>query len=156
MFTYLNQKYGLKNLIVEWATAIVNGVLLHHKEDHDIALFGKILKNQCDEEFRFIQMHVKDTLYNLLKVLLKDRFPFKRENELTKELEQIQNGFIEEWMWTKIIEKMYDPSDSEVLEGRFLEAISLREEVAQYVSMGLSIGQLNFQPTEISTEIRIN
>ena len=30
MYTYLNQKYGLKNLIVEWAAAIVNGVVKHH------------------------------------------------------------------------------------------------------------------------------
>lgn len=26
MFTFLNQKYGLKNLIIEWAASIVNGV----------------------------------------------------------------------------------------------------------------------------------
>ena len=49
MYTYLNQKYGLKNLIVEWAAAII-----YIREDHDAALFAKILKNECDEEFRFI------------------------------------------------------------------------------------------------------
>ena len=54
-------------------------------------------------------MHVKDTLYNLLKVLLKDKFPFKVEVEIGKMLESIQSGIIEEWMWRKIIEKMYDP-----------------------------------------------
>jgi hypothetical protein len=54
MYTYLNQKYGLKNLIVEWSVAIVNGVATHFQDDHDINLFGKILKNDCDEEFRFI------------------------------------------------------------------------------------------------------
>ena len=54
MYTYLNQKYGLRTLIIEWATAIVNGIQMHYKEDHDISLFGKILKNECDEEFRFI------------------------------------------------------------------------------------------------------
>ena len=73
MYTYLNQKYGLKNLIIEWAAAIINGIKSYLKEDHDIALFGKILKNECDEEFRFIQMHVKDTLMSLLRVLLKDK-----------------------------------------------------------------------------------
>ena len=26
MYTYLNQKYGLKNLIIEWIVAIINGV----------------------------------------------------------------------------------------------------------------------------------
>lgn len=54
------------------------------KEDHDITLFGKILKNECDEEFRFIQMHVKDTLGSLLRVLLKDKHNFKPEAEITK------------------------------------------------------------------------
>lgn len=73
MYTYLNQRYGLKNLIIEWAAALINGIKTYLKEDHDIALFGKILKNECDEEFRFIQMHVKDTLGSLLKVLIKDK-----------------------------------------------------------------------------------
>lgn len=109
MYTYLNQKYGLKNLIIEWIVAIINGVQKHYPEDHDVALFGKILKNECDEEFRFIQMHVKDTLHNLLKVLMKDRYPFKVEAEINKLLEAVQTGVIEEWMWRKIIEKMYDP-----------------------------------------------
>jgi hypothetical protein len=54
MYTYLNQKYGLKNLIVEWAAALINGVKTFIREEHDAALFAKILKNECDEEFRFI------------------------------------------------------------------------------------------------------
>lgn len=54
MYTYLNQRYGLKNLIIDWSIAIVNAVSKYHTEDHDVCLFGKILKNECDEEFRFI------------------------------------------------------------------------------------------------------
>ena len=34
-------------------------------------------------------MHVKDTLYNLLKVLLKDKYPFKVEIEIGKNLDMI-------------------------------------------------------------------
>jgi hypothetical protein len=30
---------------------------------------------------------------------------------------------MEDWMWKKIIEKMYDPKDYEVLEGRILSII---------------------------------
>lgn len=121
MYTYLNQRYGLKNLIIEWAAAIINGIKTYLREDHDVALFGKILKNECDEEFRFIQMHVKDTLLSLLKVLLKDKNSFKSESEITKMLDLVQNGTMEEWMWRKIIEKMYDPKDYEVLESKFLQ-----------------------------------
>ena len=54
MYTYLNQRYGLKSLIIEWATAIVNGIRNYQKVDHDVLLFGKILKNDCDEPFRLI------------------------------------------------------------------------------------------------------
>lgn len=34
---------------------------------------------------------------------------------------------MEEWMWRKIIEKMYDPKDAEVLDQRFLAAIDAKK-----------------------------
>ena len=108
MYTYLNQRYGLKSLIIEWMSAIINGIKTYLREDHDIALFGKILKNECDEEFRYIQMHVKDTLVGLLKQLLKERFPLKSETEIGRMMKETQSGTLEEWQWRSIIEKMYD------------------------------------------------
>jgi hypothetical protein len=42
MYTFLNQKYGLKTLIIEWATSIVNGIKMYSIEDSDICLFGKV------------------------------------------------------------------------------------------------------------------
>ncbi|EGR33776.1 hypothetical protein IMG5_038510 [Ichthyophthirius multifiliis] len=69
MYTYLNQKYGLKNLIVEWAGAIINGIKNYGNEDNDISVFGKILRNECDEEFRFVQIQIKNTITELLKVI---------------------------------------------------------------------------------------
>ena len=103
-------------------------------------------------------MHVRDTLQNLLRVLLRDRFPFKNEAEIGKLVDQIQAvspqmihmgrsdgqmsstkaqvifntsgnskdqglvqpGIIDEWMWRRIIEKMYDEVDARELEERFL------------------------------------
>ena len=89
MYTYLNQRYGLKNLIIEWAAAIINGIKAFIKEDHDIAMFGKILKNECDEEFRFIQLHVKETMLSLMRALIKDKHPYKAEAEITRSMDQI-------------------------------------------------------------------
>ena len=115
MYTYLNQKYGLKPLIVEWAAAIINGVKTYIKEEHDVALFAKILKNECDEDFRFIQMHVKDTLVSLVKVMLKDKHPLKSEKDIQRMLDTIEKGKIEDWMWLKILEKMYEERDAQIL-----------------------------------------
>ena len=59
-------------------------------------------------------------------------------------------------MWRKIIEKMYDPVDSEILEEKFMEQIFLREEVSNYICNGLSHGITNFPPNERISENRIN
>ena len=91
-----------------------------------MALFAKILKNECDEDFRFIQIHVKDTLISLVKVMLKDKFPLKSEKDIQKMLDTIQNGKIDDWMWMKILEKMYEEHDAIVLQERIRELIALR------------------------------
>lgn len=74
-------------------------------------------------------MHVKDTLSNLLKVLVKEKNPFKPEMEIQRMMDKIQSTTIDEWMWKKIIEKMYDPKDFEILESRFY--VQIEEKKAQ-------------------------
>jgi hypothetical protein len=98
-------------LIIEWAASIINGIKKYSKYDHSVGLFGKILRNECDEEFRFIQMHVQDTLNNLLKAGLKEKFQHKSEADIQAIHSQITNGFIEDVYWAKIIERMYDEQD---------------------------------------------
>jgi hypothetical protein len=75
MYTYLNQRYGLKNLIIDWAAGIINGIKSFQREDHDVALFGKILRSECDEEFRYIQQTVKETVIALLRALYREKYP---------------------------------------------------------------------------------
>ena len=41
-------------------------------------------------------------------------------------LDTIQNGKIEDWMWQKILEKMYEEHDAIVLQERIRELIALR------------------------------
>ena len=60
LYTYLTKRYGLKNLIVQWAASIINGVKVYMRLDSDIALFAKTLKNECDQEFRGVQEFVKE------------------------------------------------------------------------------------------------
>ena len=150
MYTYLNQKYGLKNLIIEWAAAIINGIKTFLRVDHDVTLFAKILKNECDEEFRFIQTHVKETLKSLLRSFLKEKHSFKSETDINRMQEQILQGSIDEWIWKKIIEKMYDPRDFEILEANFLGIIETKRQKNARALEGsrLSIGGTTAQPNK--------
>lgn len=118
MYTYLNQRYGLKSLIIEWAAAIIQGIKQYQKDDHDVALFGKILRNECDEEFRYIQQTVRETVVALLRALCREKYPTKSEDTIWQMVNAILTGKapIETWQWRKIIEKMYDEDDFKVLE----------------------------------------
>jgi hypothetical protein len=96
------------------------------REDHEVTLFAKILKNECDEEFRLIQLHVKDTLLQLVKVIYKDKYPQKSETDVLKYLDETQQGKIEDWIWLKILDKMYEDQDSSTLQGQIREVIENR------------------------------
>jgi len=115
MYTYLNQKYGLKNLIIEWATAIINGIKKFSSEDNDVAVFGKILRNECDEEFRFVQGQVKITISELLRMYLRSRYPLKNNAEIKDMLNSKMNDSIQEEECIDIINYMYNQEDAEIL-----------------------------------------
>eukprot|EP01017_Pseudomicrothorax_dubius_P047767 TRINITY_DN8610_c0_g4_i5.p1 TRINITY_DN8610_c0_g4~~TRINITY_DN8610_c0_g4_i5.p1 ORF type:complete len:578 (+),score=137.76 TRINITY_DN8610_c0_g4_i5:59-1792(+) len=112
MYTFLNQKYGLKNLIVEWATAIINGLRKYAAEDNDVAVFGKILKNECDEEFRFVQAQVKNTITELLKMHLKGKYPLKHATEIKDMLNSKISSSILEEEAIDIVRYMYNKDDA--------------------------------------------
>lgn len=42
MYTYLNTKFGIKNLVLENASNIINAVKAYSTEDSEICLFGKV------------------------------------------------------------------------------------------------------------------
>mmetsp|Transcript_9255 Transcript_9255/g.17666 ORF Transcript_9255/g.17666 Transcript_9255/m.17666 type:complete len:848 (-) Transcript_9255:1671-4214(-) len=123
MYNFLNQKYGLKKLTLEWASAILAGVQKYSGEDNDVAVFGKVLKNQCDEEFRHVQQQVKDTIAELLKMHLRGKFPLKNNGEIAEMQAEKMNGFLAEEEWLDIVKYMYNETDSELL-------INLLKEVA--------------------------
>ena len=112
MYTYLNQRYGLKPLIVDHASAIIKAVNKCAKQDNDVAVFGKILRNEIDEEFRFVQAQLKQTVDELLRVYLKGKYPLKADREISRMLQQRQRGEVHEEEWSDIIKYMYNHKDA--------------------------------------------
>ena len=115
MYSFLNQKYGLKNLIVEWAMAIINGIKKFCFEENDVTVFGKVLRNECDEEFRLVQNQVKNTIVELLKMHLRGKFPFKHNSEIKEIIDSKVSGFIFSEEAQDIIKYMYNKEDAEVI-----------------------------------------
>ena len=122
MYTYLNTKYGLKSLIIEWATAIVQGIKSFNGQDNNVAVFGKILRNECDEEFRFVQAQVRTTVGELLKMLVKSKYPYKNKQEVQELLNAKMEGYLSEDESTEIAKYMYSKEDAAVI----LNAVKLQ------------------------------
>jgi hypothetical protein len=112
MYTFLNQKYGLKNLIIEHATALLRAVNKYSSSSSDVALFGKILRNEIDEEFRFVQAQLKQTVVELLRVYLKGTHPLKTDKALSELVARKTRGFVVKEEWIDIIKYMYNRQDS--------------------------------------------
>ena len=115
-------------MIVEWASLIISAVKTYLRDDHEVTLFAKILKNECDEDFRFVQLHVRESILGMLRQVLREKWPLKSEAEIAKECETIQNSCIEEWQWRKIINKMYDRDDCNLLCERYYQMVQERFE----------------------------
>eukprot|EP01064_Diplonema_japonicum_P017936 TRINITY_DN2643_c0_g1_i1.p1 TRINITY_DN2643_c0_g1~~TRINITY_DN2643_c0_g1_i1.p1 ORF type:complete len:767 (+),score=265.50 TRINITY_DN2643_c0_g1_i1:80-2302(+) len=123
LYTYLNQKYGLKNLILDWAQAIINGVRKYSAEDNDVAVFGKILRNEIDEEFRFVQRQLKETVHELLRMYLKGKMPMKGDDEVNNLVHKRTAGYMQEEEWVDIVKYMYNAEDSVSIIMRVREVI---------------------------------
>jgi hypothetical protein len=123
MYTWLNQKYGLKNLIIEWATSIINGIRVFSPEESEICLFGKILRNELEEESRFVIAKLKSTISELLEYFLKAKFPLKSSSDILQICQSRKNSFLNEDEWKGIIYSLFEKRDSMNLENRIVDFV---------------------------------
>ncbi|XQJ27700.1 Leucine rich repeat/Leucine Rich Repeat/Leucine Rich repeats (2 copies), putative [Leishmania guyanensis] len=115
MYTYLNQKYGLREIILEWATAIVEAVRRYAPEDNDVAVFGKVLRNEVDEEFRFVQQHVREAVKELLHMHIRAKRPHDGVMELNRALQKLMNSPVAEDAWKEVVNYMYNADDTALI-----------------------------------------
>jgi hypothetical protein len=70
VFSWLNQRYGLRELIMRHAAALLDGVKAHAPVCPDLAVFAAILANDIDEGFLGVAAALRATAADLLKSLL--------------------------------------------------------------------------------------
>ena len=89
MLTFLNTKFGLKQLILDYAGGIVQAVKSYSSIDHEVLLFGKMLKNTVDEDFWITQENLRHTLQTQVKVCYRERFAMKPHSEVNKHSDEV-------------------------------------------------------------------
>ena len=118
MYTFLNKKYGLKNLIIEWAKNVIAGIKYYSKRDSIVLLFGKIMRNEQEEDARFIIQSSIESIENLLLYYIKRQNPLKSVNEIKNLFEKKKKSELFEEEWKGIIYSIYEKDEAEEIEAK--------------------------------------
>ena len=116
MYTFLNKKYGLKNLIIEWAKNIIAGIKYYSKKDSIVLLFGKIMRNEQEEKARYIIQKLSESIEELLLYYIKRQNPLKLMDDVEKIFQQKKNSELLEEEWKGIIYTIYEKKEAEEIE----------------------------------------
>ena len=127
MYTYLNNKYGLKNLTIDWATSIINGIKKYARNVSEVCLFAKILRNELEEESHLVYLKLKSTISELLIYCYQNKFPYKNEKVIENMVNKIKNSFINENDWRNLISYLFS-NDSEEVYNKIYNFIILKNE----------------------------
>ena len=115
MYTYLNQKYGLKNMVIEWAKNIINGIRNYSAEDTEISLFGKILQNELEENCQLLIPNLKENINTIILNILRNEYPYKNDIELNKMKNNLIKNELPPEKIKQIVEALFDEKGKEVL-----------------------------------------
>jgi len=112
-FTFLTQRYGLKALIDENASAILRAMQRYASFDNHVAVFAKIMRNEIEEGFRCVQDELLSAAAHLLRQQLQVRNPLAREEELAATVErQLRSEEpVDERDWRVIVSSIFDDHD---------------------------------------------
>ena len=129
MYTYLNQKYGLKNMVIEWATNIINGIRTFSPEDTEISLFGKILQNELEENCQLLISNLKDNINSIILNILRSEYPYKNDIELNKMKNQIIKKEMPPEKTQQIVDALFDEKGKEILFNKINKEINNKKEI---------------------------
>ena len=151
MYSYFNKKYGLKNLIIEYASAIISGIKKFSKENSEVCLFGKILRNELEEEEILIVSKLKSAINQFLNLYYQNKFPLKNKNDIEIMVNKIKLGNLNEELWSNIINYIFSSNENDL--------INLNDKIQNYINKNNiqdnSISYQKFIQIVIDFQIRV-
>ena len=114
LYHYLNNKYGLKNLVIEYASCIIQGIKDFSKKNSEILLFGKILRNEIEEQEILIIVKLKETINDLLTIYYQNKFQYKSKNDIENMVKKCKIGLLNEEQWKNIVAYLFSENESDL------------------------------------------
>ena len=112
LFTYLNQKFGVRAIVDEWAASVVAATEAHADSDCETAAFGRALANFVDEGFVREQRVVSSAVDQLVLASVRSRARAGASDaEIKATHERKMRGDLLEEEWLDVVRFMYGRAD---------------------------------------------
>ena len=108
LYHYLNNKYGLKNLVIEYASCIFS------KKNSEVLLFGKILRNEIEEQEILIIAKLKETINEFLTFYYQNKFQYKSKSEIDNLVKKCKIGILNEEQWKNIVGFLFSDNENDM------------------------------------------
>ena len=92
MYSYFKNKYGLNNLVADHAEQIIIGIQDFKDYDVGVFIFGKIMRNEIDENYFTLYRGLKKTISDSLRLLLQKKKPYYSQLSIDAQIEKIKQG----------------------------------------------------------------
>lgn len=92
MYSYFKNKFGLKNLVADHAEQVILGIQSYKDYDVGVFIFGKMLRNEIDENYFTVYRGLKKTVVDSLKLLLQKKNPYHSQVAINSQIEKLKQG----------------------------------------------------------------
>ena len=115
LYHYLNNKYGLKNLVIEYASGIIQGIKDFSKKNSEVLLFGKILRNELEEQEILIISKLKETIHDFLIYYYQNKYQYKSKNDVDILVQKCKSGILIEDQWKNIVGYLFSENENDLV-----------------------------------------
>ena len=115
LYQYLNNKYGLKNLVIEYASGIIQGIKDFSKKNSEVLLFAKILRNELEEQEILIISKLKETINDFLIYYYQNKYQYKSKIEIDTLVQKCKNGILVEEQWKNIVGYLFSENENDLV-----------------------------------------
>ena len=148
MYTYLNNKLGLRKLTLNYATAIIKGIKKYHAQSSEILLFAKILRNEIDEESHDVFLKLKNTVSDILTYYYQTKNPLKSESFVRSLVVKDKSDFLEEEVWKTIVCFLFPHENTQKVVDKIFDFIKEKNDRSEKYKELNSINALIVRRTE--------
>ena len=114
LYHYLNNKYGLKNLVIEYASGIIQGIKDFSQKNSEVLLFGKILRNELEEQEILIISKLKEIIHDFLIYYYQNKYQYKGKNEVDILVQKCKSGILVEDQWKNIVGYLFSENENDL------------------------------------------